>query len=365
MITAQDLVEWQLRVSSGEGLPLQQDELRISGHAFEARIYAEDPDKGFLPATGVLRYMEPPGESRHVRVDTGVVQGDEISVWYDPMIAKLVTWDENRERALARLVTALSDFRISGVKTNLAFLYNLASSEPFRRAELDTHFIETHRDALFHASEKDREQDLPLASLYLLLRMEQDQRLRSGERDPGSPWNSSGAWRLNQPAVHTGAIVVNGTAHDVPVTEIGSGGARRFRISAAGRSVLASGHLEGNELYADIDGHRQRATVVPREGGYTLFTRKGAMQFELALPDYGEAESADAADSFTAPMHGVVVKRLVEAGAAVSKGQALMVMEAMKMEHTIRAPADGKVKTFFFDAGEQVSGGEALLDFES
>jgi len=196
MITGQDLVEWQLRIASGETLPLQQDELTISGHAFEARIYAEDPDRDFLPATGILTYLQAPKENRHVRVDTGVLQGDEVSVYYDPMIAKLIVWDENRERALVRLARALSEYRVSGVCTNISFLYNLATSKPFVEGNVDTGFIENHRDLLFHDSETDRVQDLPLASLYLLLRMEQSSRSRASSNDPWSPWNASDAWRL-------------------------------------------------------------------------------------------------------------------------------------------------------------------------
>ena len=365
MITGQDLVAWQLRVAAGEILPLSQDELQINGHAFEARIYAEDPDHDFLPATGMLTYLQPPAESRHVRVDTGVLQGDEVSVYYDPMIAKLIVWDENRERALGRLAKALSEYRISGPSTNISFLYNLATSRPFRDAELDTHFIEKHHDLLFHASNEDRVQDLPLASLYLLLRMEAATRKRAGGTEPWSPWNSSSAWRLNQAAVHTGAIVLNGNEYDVPVVEIGTGEQRRFRITAGGKSVMATGELDGNELYADIDGYRQRVVVVPHDGMFTLFSQSGAMQFALAQPDFGEDDGHSAAGAFTAPMHGVVVKLLVEAGTAVEKDQPLLIMEAMKMEHTICAPGDGTVTEFYFQAGEQVSGGEELLNFEA
>ena len=364
MITGQDLVEWQLRVAAGEPLPLEQKQLQIHGHAFEARIYAEDPDNDFLPATGSLVYLQPPPESRHVRVDTGVLQGDEVSVYYDPMIAKLVTWDENRERALGRLARALSEYRISGLTTNISFLYNLATSEPFVKADLDTQFIEKHHDSLFHTSDDARVRDLPLASLYLLLRMEQSGRDRASGDDLFSPWNSSNAWRLNEPAIHSGAIVLNGTEYDVPVVEVGSGDQRRFRISAAGKTVLATGELKGNELYADIDGYRQRVVVVPHDGMFTLFSPGGAMQFALAYPDYGEDDGHSGAAAFAAPMHGVVVKLLVEAGAMIEKDQPLVIMEAMKMEHTIRAPSDGTVTEFFFEAGDQVSGGEELLKFE-
>jgi len=363
MITGQDLVAWQLRVAAGENLPLKQDELEINGHAFEARIYAEDPDRDFLPATGVLAYLQPPAENRHVRVDTGVLQGDEVSVYYDPMIAKLVVWDENRERALGRLSKALSEYRVSGLCTNISFLYNLATCRPFRNAELDTHFIENHHDLLFHDTASDRVQDLPLASLYLLLRMERTTRERGGGADPFSPWGSSSAWRLNQPAIHTGAIIVNGKPHDVPVVEIGSGDRRRFRISVGEKSVIAAGELNGNELYADIDGYRQRVVVVPHDGIFTLFSQKGAMQFALAQPDLGEDEGSSTRDEFAAPMHGVIVKLLTETGVEVEKDQPLLIMEAMKMEHTIRAPGKGSVTEFYFVEGEQVSGGEELLAF--
>jgi 3-methylcrotonyl-CoA carboxylase alpha subunit len=364
MITGQDLVEWQLLVAAGEMLPLEQTALRINGHAFEARIYAEDPDNDFLPATGRLNYLHPPQESRHVRVDTGVLQGDEVSVYYDPMIAKLIVWDENRERALARLTRALSDYRVSGPATNISFLYNLAISQPFANAELDTHFIETHHDLLFRTAEGDRIQDLPLASLYLLLRMEREAKSRAVVSDASSPWNASNAWRLNQLAKHTGAIVLNGTAYDVPVVESGSGGQRRFRITVCGKSVMAAGELEGNSLYADIDGYRQRVTVVSHDGKYTLFSQSGSLQFMLEQPDLGEEDAGASDGVFTAPMHGVIVKLLVESGASVEKGAPLMIMEAMKMEHTICAPAEGVVQVFYFAEGEQVSGGEVLLDFE-
>ena len=363
MITGQDLVEWQLRIASGEPLPLQQDDLEINGHAFEARIYAEDPDHDFLPATGTLTYLQAPEENRHVRVDTGVLQGDGVGVFYDPMIAKLIVWDENRERALIRLARALSEYRVSGVTTNISFLYNLATSQPFVEGDLDTGFIENHRGLLFHDSETDRVQDLPLASLYLLLRMEQSSRSRASSTDPFSPWNASNAWRLNEPALHTGAIVLNGKEYDVPVEEIGSGSNRRFRITVGAKSVMVTGELNGNELYADIDGYRRRVVVVPHDGLFTLFTEQGAMQFSLAQADYGEEDISARAGVFNAPMNGVIVKLLVEPGAEVKKDQPVIIMEAMKMEHTLCAPADGLVSEFYFQEGDQVDGGSLLLDF--
>jgi 3-methylcrotonyl-CoA carboxylase alpha subunit len=364
MITGQDLVEWQFRVAAGEPLPLAQDDLQISGHAVEARIYAEDPGRDFLPASGVLSYLEPPRESDHIRVDTGVVQGDEVSVYYDPMIAKLVAWGENRARALAHLAGALARYRIGGVHTNVSFLYNLVGSDAYRAGEVSTHFIEEHHETLFHETADDRLHDLPLASLFLLLRMEQAAQARVGPGDPWSPWNASTAWRLNAPARHEGAIVVNGVAHEVPVREIGGGKRRRFEITVGEKQVRASGRLEGDTLFADIDGHRQRVRVVAEDDAFTLFGAGCAMEFTLARPDYGEEESREAGDASHAPMHGSVVKLLVTAGEPVEANQPLLVLEAMKMEHTVCATGPGSIRSFNVAPGDQVSEGDLLFEFE-
>lgn len=363
MITGQDLVEWQLRVASGETLPCGQGELKINGHSFEARIYAEDPDNDFLPVTGNLTYLQPPQESPHVRVDTGVVQGDEVSIYYDPMIAKLIVWDENRDRALARMATALSEYRVKGVTTNIGFLYNLATSVPFTQADLDTGFIEKHSAEIFHSTEQDVDVKLPLASLYLLLRREQIIRERHSSTDVSSPWNSVNGWRLNEPKIHTGTIIVDGISYDVPVEEIDAGERRRFRIKVGDKSVLATGVLEGTELLADINGFRQRVVVVAHDDKYTMFSSQGALEFELAQPDYGDTEDVDAGGGFNAPMNGTVVEVMVSAGAKVEKDQILMIMEAMKMEHAIRAPSDGVVGEIFFSQGDLVDGGAELLTF--
>lgn len=365
LITGQDLVEWQLRVACGESLPLSQEQLSISGHAFEARIYAEDPDNDFLPVTGTLSYLQPPAESDYVRVDTGVVQGAEVSIYYDPMIAKLIVWDESRDRALARLAKALSEYRVSGVTTNINFLYNLVTCKPFKEADLDTGFIEKHQSEVFRDSTQATEANLPLASLYLLLRREQVIREMASKTDPSSPWNAANGWRLNEPQVHTGSIILNGTEYDVPVEEIGAGDRRRFHISVGDKTVLATGKLEGNDLYADIDGYRQRVVVVPQDDSYSLFTQQGAIQFALVLPDYGEEEADDAGGGFKAPMNGTVVEVLVKPGQRVKQDDLLMVMEAMKMEHSIRAPGGGVVTDIYFKAGDLVDGGVDLLDFEA
>ncbi|MCV6605221.1 MAG: 3-methylcrotonyl-CoA carboxylase, partial [Porticoccaceae bacterium] len=355
-------VEWQLRVAAGETLPLQQDELRINGHAFEARIYAEDPDNDFLPVTGTLNYLQPPLESEHVRVDTGVLQGDEVSVFYDPMIAKLIVWDENRDRALNRLTAALAQYRISGMTTNTEFLYNLASCKPFRDAELDTGFIEKHSDTIFHVGENGSEQYLPLAGLHLVLKQEQQAKLRAqGSSDPYSPWNRVNAWRLNEAHRHVLEIDFNGQSQRVTVEERAG---NRYLITAGEQSRLAAGELNGDELYADIDGFRQRVSATEHDGLYTLFTADQALHFSLRQPDLGDADGDAAGNAMTAPMNGTIVTLLAEVGTEVEADAPLLVMEAMKMEHTIRAPAAGKVAEFYYQPGDLVDGGSELVAFE-
>ena len=366
MITGQDLVEWQLRVAAGQDLPLTQDQLQINGHSFEARIYAEDPDNDFLPVTGTLSYLQPPEESANVRVDTGVLQGDEVSVYYDPMIAKLIVWDENRDRALSRLAKALSEYRISGMTTNVDFLYNLATSEPFRKADLDTGFIEKHRDLIFHKSEAELERYLPLATLFLILKRNRDAAdLASQSADPHSPWHATNGWRSGSANIHEYPLLINGSEVNVVAKETSPG---RFSLSTSGAdtemNVQLSGSLEGNDLHADVDGHRIHASVVAHDGIYSLFTQDAALQFSIVEPDCGDQDD-DAEAGFNAPMTGTIVALPVEAGATVKKDQAIVIMEAMKMEHTIRAPADGTVVEFYCQPGDLVDGGAELVNFEA
>ena len=358
MITGQDLVEWQLLVASGAPLPLAQEDVRIHGHAFEARVYAEDPDNDFLPVTGNLSFLQPPEESAHVRVDTGVRQGDEVSVYYDPMIAKLIVWDESRERALQRLAGALAEYRIGGTVTNLDFLYNLATSRPFVEAELDTGFIEKHSDLIFHDRHQDLERELPLAALALLLHQQQQHGTRSCI-DPFSPWQDSRAWRLNEPHARRLTLHCHQQDHDIEVEQRG----RTYLVRAAGRETQLQGELVGDTLHLDVEGHRQRGTLARTHDGYTLYLPEGACHFHQVLPDTGEADAAGADAGLAAPMNGTIVALLAEVGGHVEQDTPLLVMEAMKMEHTIRAPAPGQVEAFFYQPGDLVDGGTELLKF--
>ncbi|MAT94478.1 MAG: 3-methylcrotonyl-CoA carboxylase [Halioglobus sp.] len=360
MITGQDLVEWQLRVACGEPLPLRQEQVALHGHAFEARIYAEDPENDFLPVTGTLSFLRPPDESRHVRVDTGVQQGDEISVYYDPMIAKLIVWDESRERALQRLAGALAAYRIGGTTTNVEFLYNLATSAPFVAAQLDTGFIREHHALLFHDDRPQRDRDLPRAALALLLHRRAHAPYRC-DSDPHSPWQAGNAWRLNEPHRYRLQLSCNGQEHTVDIESQGE----YYRVSCAGREVLLRGWLTGDTLQLEQDGHRQRGTLAQTAEGFTLYLDDGACHFAELPADTGEQAGGDTDARLAAPMNGTVVELLVDAGAAVAEGEPLMVLEAMKMEHTIRAPAAGTVSGFHYRPGDLVDGGAELLDFEA
>ncbi|MEM8500321.1 MAG: acetyl/propionyl/methylcrotonyl-CoA carboxylase subunit alpha [Pseudomonadota bacterium] len=363
MITGEDLVDWQLRVAAGETLPKAQSELSLSGHAFEARIYAEDPDNDFLPVTGQLAYLSTPEQSEFVRVDTGVVQGDEVSVYYDPMIAKLVTWDESREKALQRLVKALRQYRIAGMKTNIEFLTHLADSEPFRLADLDTGFIEKHSELIFREKEYQSNLVLPLAALYLNLRAQQQlEKARRQSNDANSPWFNSQRWRHHRPAKREYRISLGGDEHAVAIT---SHSEARYRVALNHSSFNVSGDLQDDLLHASIDGRIVKLAVVQHNNETTLFLEEGVHCFSVITADLGVGEDSAGGDGLRAPMNGTMISLLVDEGAQVDAGDSLLVMEAMKMEHTIRAPSAGTVKQFYFKPGELVDGGAELLDFEA
>jgi len=363
-ITGQDLVEWQLRVAANETLPLAQDELRINGHAFEARIYAEDANNDFLPATGKLTYLSTPVESENVRVDTGVRQGDEVSVYYDPMIAKLIVWDENRDKALQRMAKALTEYRINGVTTNIDFLYNLATSKPFVEADLDTGFIEKHEALIFHENEQALADELPMAAVYVVLA----NNIRSEEHavhsnDPFSPWANSDAWRLNEPHVHQLTLAHNDTEYDVTVEQKRQGTDSYFQVRYLDKSVDCQGKITGDQLRININGHQSQASIVKTDDVISLFRANGVFNFTHVKPDFGDIDGDSGGAGLVAPMNGTMVKVLVSKGDEVTKDTPLVIMEAMKMEHTIKAPSDGTIEDIFYAEGDMVDGGSELLAF--
>ena len=330
MITGQDLVAWQLSVASGDPLPCSQEELSITGHAFEARIYAEDPTHDFLPATGTLEVLNPPAENNYVRIDTGVLEGDKVSIYYDPMIAKLIVWGKDRAQALNRLTDALAEYHITGVTTNIGFLYNLATSSAFRASAVDTSFIEQNHNEIFRLRDADIEYAAPLAA-SAVMDIRQGQALKASQRssDPNSPWHLTTSWGLPKPKL-------------------------RLQIQQCERYLVAS---DRNNLSS--------STLVVNDEGFDLFTPEGYFNCSEIKPDLGTDNQNADMGSLKAPMHGSVVDLLVNVGDMVKKGDTLVIMEAMKMEHTIVAPADGAVSEFFFERGALVESDTELLSFEA
>jgi 3-methylcrotonyl-CoA carboxylase alpha subunit len=329
MITGLDLVELQLRVAAGERLPFTQQQLKMAGHAIEARIYAEDPRRDFLPSTGRLVHVAFPAEAR---VDTGAETGTEITSWYDPMIAKLIAHGQDRAQALERLHAALRATEIAGVTTNVEFLRRICESRAFREAELDTHLIERHASELLPAKgpvPQDALRAAALAELDFEERAAREQARRSG--DTHSPWHSVDGWRLNQPARHEFVFLHEGVEQRV-----------RLSLPEEARS----------NAHCVRDG---RSWHVFHEGEH----------WTLALKDELHGLDIDAATgSLAAPMPGRIVKLMVKPGSQVKKGEPLAILEAMKMEHTLTAPMDGTVADVRCAAGDQVLEGVELIRLE-
>ncbi|WIT12644.1 acetyl/propionyl/methylcrotonyl-CoA carboxylase subunit alpha [Paucibacter sediminis] len=362
-ITGQDLVEWQLRVASGEALPLKQHELQMHGHAIEARICAENPDGGFLPATGRLDVARWPAhvsfERGHVRIDAGVGEGDEISPYYDSMVAKLIVWGEDRSQALARLDAALRDTHIVGLQTNVAFLRRCAATASFAGADLDTGLIERERAALFD------QPGLPLqisAAAVVAHTLAKEAALQSTD-----PWTARDGWRMYGASARRFDLEAGGTHHEVLLSRHHQGG---MHLTVEGQSLpfaVNSAGLESHELLLGEGLAQRRVTVKTYAQGerVAVFAAEGsAIVTEVDVIAHA-GEGGGEGGRLTAPMPGKLVSFLAQPGDKVAKGQALAVMEAMKMEHTINAPRDGVVAELLFAVGDQVTDGAELLRMEA
>ncbi len=366
MITGEDLVEWQLQIANGSQLPKLQAAVKTSGHALEARIYAEDPAQNFMPATGSVAFLSTPEESDNIRIDTGVRQGDEVSVHYDPMIAKLIVWDTDRRQAIRRLASALAEYRVAGLTTNIDFLYNITTCDAFGAAELDTGFIEKNHSQIFKQEAADEPEELALAALYLLLaRNNEAQAAARRHADPCSPWHAHTAWRMNEPHLHR--ININYRDRNVEITaeQVGTKHRTSYRLHYEGHTARVTGRLNGDQLQADIDGFRQKLSIASHDATWSAYRRDGAFHFSLAETDTGSDDSDEPGGNPRAPMNGIVSALLVETGQVVEADTPLLVMEAMKMEHTIRAPARGVVSQFYFQSGDLVDGDAELLNFKA
>jgi 3-methylcrotonyl-CoA carboxylase alpha subunit len=360
-ITGLDLVEWQLRVASGERLPLRQDQIVAKGHAFEARIYAEDSSKNFMPSTGRIVHLRMPAESAHLRVDSGFDEGDRIGPHYDPMIAKLIVHDETRDKALARLRWALAQCEIAGVASNVDFLSRLAAFPVFAEGNFDTGLIEREGALLLPPEREPPDEAFIVAALAHLLSEASARGEVWNSPEDLSPWNARDHWRLNVGAPRRLVFSCEGRVEEVSATQTGGS----FRLGLRGRDRLARARkIDDRRLFFECEGHAREAGFVAIDAGLKVFVDGGMWTAALVDPlaTAGLDHAGEAA--LTAPMSGRVVALFAEAGRRVEKGAPLMAIEAMKMEHTIFAPAEGLLKSFRFAVGEQVEEGSELLEFE-
>ena len=363
MITGLDLVEWQLRVAAGEHLPRRQEEVAIVGHAIEARIYAEDPDRGFLPSTGRIAYLSSPPPSEQVRIDTGVRSGDEISRFYDPMLAKLVVSGADRPEALRRLACALAQYRVVGVTTNVAFLQRLIAHPAFAGARLDTGLIARHQADLFPPARPPSAMTLAVAALAEVSRLrERAAAVASSSPDPYSPWHAVEGWWLNSDEHDMAlAYAFQGDEYEVSVRAAGDA----WTVTALGEPMSAAVAGAGELLTFAIDGVHRLAQVVPLGDERHVFCGSEEYCLRLVDPLAHAGEEPRQGGHLTAPMSGAIVAVLVKLGDAVARGAPLLILEAMKMEHTIAAPTAGIVSAIHFRQGDQVSEGADLIDVEA
>jgi len=354
LITGTDLVEWQLRVAAGEPLPMQQRELRIDGHAIEARIYAENPEKGFLPSTGALLHLRLPDAVAFahgdVRIDAAVRQGDAITPHYDPMIAKLIVHGDDRSQALARMQQALQAIEIVGPATNVAFLGRLIATPTFTDAELDTGLIERHHALLFPPTEA-----VPVEMVALWLA-----KLATPETTSHDPWGSAQGWRLNGSYRRQLCFECDDQASELVLDYRRDGWCIAYQSE---ETMLTQVTVDHTDVSLQIDGRCISGRVVRIDDRFHVFWQGRHRVIAWSDPIAHAGESESEGGRLTAPMPGKIVQLMVAEGASVEKGTPLLIMEAMKMEHTISAPAKGKVEALNYAVGDQVAEGAQLLSF--
>ena len=363
MTTGLDLVEWQLRVAAGEPLPLDQAQVPQRGHAIEVRLYAEDPDAGFLPGSGRLERLQLPVASPRVRIDSGAVEGDTVSIFYDPMIAKLIVHDQDRASALARLREALAQCAIEGPKSNIAFLEALVRHPAIVGASIDTGYLDRHLDEFLEAPGPDPDL-LVAADVATLLEQERERRAQArASADPGSPWAQADGWRPGHAGQRPLAFQHRGARLDV----LARGGAGRYRIELDGREVQVEGaRLSDDALSLRMDGKGRRFRVAPGPGLVEI--HDGVRRLSLRpLPAYRHEPAGQEAgdDRVRAPMPGRVVAMRVAVGDRVEAGQELAVLEAMKMELALKAPREGTIGELRAGTGEFVEADAVLVVLEA
>ncbi|WP_425917376.1 acetyl/propionyl/methylcrotonyl-CoA carboxylase subunit alpha [Acinetobacter sp. TSRC1-2] len=357
MITGVDLVEWQLRVAFGEPLPKQQHELSIHGHAIEARVYAEEPEKGFIPAIGQISYLHYPDQNQNVRVDSGIVQGDEISSYYDPMIAKLIVWGENREAALLQMHHALGQFHVDGLGNNIAFLDRIIRCDSFKNAELDTNLIQREDEFLFKNIPSLQPELVVATALTELL-------LRFSKNKPASNpvWQSETLWRVNISPSYAIKLKLDEALVQVNLSAEKQG----FVAEYQGEKFYISGQLlNSNTAHFTIKGKQDKIAFSQNAHGLTIFKNGQSHKFSYLNQKFSSEDAQSTEGNLKAPMPGVITQVLVAANDQVKKDDVLMTLEAMKMEYSIRAPHDGIITASYFQAGDQVKAGDELVEFQA
>ena len=362
-VTGLDLVEWQLRIAAGEPLPLAQDAIVQRGHAIEVRLYAEDPDAGFLPGSGTLQTLRLPAPSRHVRIDSGVIEGDTVTIFYDPMIAKLIVWDEDRPRALARLRDALAACEIAGPKSNIGFLERLVRHPAVVGASIDTGYLDRHLDEFLAPAEADPALVLAAATTRLLVQERDAREATAGSGDPSSPWAIADGWRLG----HGGARRLAFAHGDARIELVAHGHAGDYRIELADAThEVSAARLADGELSARIDGAMRRFRATTDRSRVRVHDGEHRLSVD-AVEVYRRRDDAGGAAEhrIRAPMPGRVVLVQAKPGQTVETGDVVLVIEAMKMELALKAPRDGVVDEIRAQAGDFVEADAVLATLET
>ena len=348
MVTGVDLVNWQINVASGLALPLAQADIQLQGHSFEARIYAEDPSNDFIPCSGTIEALYTPANSEYVRIDTGIAQGDEISPYYDPMIAKLIVHDDNRDQALSRLQQALTQFHLAGFSTNISFLYNLAIHPRFKQGAPSTHFIAEQGEALVTIDPSLLQTSRLIAGFSYLASL-------GSNTNSANPWQQLHGFSLNAPQQ------VNIPFSDTPLNAIKT--AKGYSMTINDNTFEVQGELTNGYCNVSINGAKHTAHVSHVDNAITVMNQALQTKFECVDKHFISSHENEALP-LAAPLNGTVVKHLLEVGSTITKGDAVVIIEAMKMEYTLNAPHDGVLKSYCFAEGELVSHGALLAIVE-